>query len=587
MINQGMARIAVFRDLGADRPWSATIDEFRPPGSNTFKFPYLHFRRGTWAACPRDEGKRILVESPRKIVGTYKTLFKDEHLESGFEAKDRNNLEVSFDYLLHKGEVHDEYTITGYIFVPPELKINKATYSKQAFFHDFQSSIRFQTPHFPLKSVINPANKLSPLNRIKTILDEMASGRFDDEDLNDQLVYELKMHAQIVRSNLKNEIAVIVELCSHNELSSPESVVETTQQLIGIVNQIQDKFHEFQSTFYTMQLPEKTKETYFAADEYVSYYIEHYWTILLDTIKDKECYKPVVPDIIAMIKRRQQRRKDMKYTLVLDPDVDERTKLTKNTKIHYWKSFLKHYIKKVLVLETKEREERKILMQVIGTVGAIAAMTVFVVISFILSGFGQYSVAFVLATLIGYAIKDRLKIMFNAMGERLSNRMIPDKVYDIVDSLKKMEKIGTVKESMQFIKLDKVPDEVLQMRNKDRASTIEMEFSEENVILYRKQIALDTGRITHLHERHKNVTDVLKINIKSFLTYAWDPEEEILYYNVVKGKIEDLIIPIRYHINMVLLQEYTDNKDIEKKRYKRIRVVFEKDGIDNVEDITV
>ncbi|NMC07914.1 MAG: hypothetical protein GYA24_22090 [Candidatus Lokiarchaeota archaeon] len=528
-----------------------------------------------------------MVEGPRRIVGTRKILYKDEYLESGYEAKDRNNLEVSFDYLLHKGEARDEYTITGYIFVPPELKINKATYSKQTFFHDFQSSIRFQTPHFPLRSVVNNENGLSPLNRIKKILDEMAGGKFDDEDLNARLVYELKMHAQIVRSNLKNEIAVIIEMCSNKGSCSPENVIETTQPLVGIINQIQDRFHSFQATFNSLQLPQKTKETYFAADEYVSYYIEHYATVLLDKIKNDACYDLIIPDIRALIIRRQQRRKNMNYTLVLDPDVTDATKNSKNTKVHYWKSFLKHFIKQVLVLETKEREERKLLMQVIGTAGAITAMSVFVIFTFFFFGFGQYSLPFVLATLIFYAIKDRIKVLFLALGERITNKMIPDKVYDIVDSLKKKEKIGTVKESVQFIKLDKVPDEVIQMRNNDRASVIEMESSEENVLLYRKHIQLDTGRITHLHERHKNITDALKINIKNFLSYAWDPEENILYFNAATGRLEEIPVPIRYHINMVLSQSYTDSKNVEKTRYKRIRVVFEKDGIDNVEDIPV
>jgi hypothetical protein len=519
-------------------------------------------------------------------------LYKDDHIESAFEAKDRNNLEVSFDYLLHKGakeakgkSKEDEYTVTGYFFIPPELKITKDTYTKQTFFHDVQSSIRFQTPHFPLKSYINPDNQLSPLYRIRALLKEMATGKFDDDDVNYRLVYELKMHAQIVRSNLKNEIGLIVEFCSKQE--SVEVIAETITAIIENVNMIQDQFHELEPEFYSMQLPQKIRETYLAADEYVSYYIEHYMTVLLDTIRSQSCFELIIPSIQDLIARRQERRKKMGYTLVIDPDVNEQNKTTKNTKIHYWKSFLKYYIKQVLVLETKEREERKMVMQFVGTIGAITAMTVFVLFTFFFFGFGQYSVPFILATLVFYAVKDRLKVLFNALGERISNKMIPDKVYDIVDVLKKKDTIGTVKESMQFIKIDKVPDEVLEIRNSDRISTIENEFSQENVILYRKHIKLNTSKITQIHERHKNITDVLKINIKNFLAYAWDPEEDILYFNTEKKELVDVPVPIRYHMNMVLQQVYIDNKNMTKSLFKRIRVVFEKDGIDNVEEMSV
>ncbi len=522
-------------------------------------------------------------------MGSHKILYKDDHIESAFEAKDRNNLEVSFDYLLHKGakgaSKEDEYTITGYFFIPPELKVTKETYTKQTFFHDVQSSIRFQTPHFPLKSYINPDNQLSPLYRIRALLNDMVSGKFDDEDVNYRLIYELKMHAQIVRSNLKSEIGLIVEFCSRRE--SVEVITETMTGILENISTIQDKFHGLEPEFYSMQLPQKTRETYLAADEYVSYYIEHYMTVLLDTIKCQSCYETIIPSIQNLIARRQERRKSMGYTLVIDPDVNEQNKATKNTKIHYWKSFLKHYIKEVLVLETKEREERKMVMQLVGTVGALTAMSLFVLFTFLFLGFGQYSVPFVLATLIFYAVKDRIKVLFNAIGERLSNKMIPDKVYDIVDVLKKKDTIGTVKESMQFIKIDKVPDEVLEIRNSDRTSVIENEFSEENVILYRKHIKLNTSKITQIHERHKNITDVLKINIKNFLAYAWDPEEDILYFNTAKKELVDVPVPIRYHINVVLQQVYIDNKNMTKSLFKRIRVVFEKDGIDNVEEMSV
>ncbi|MEX2682358.1 MAG: hypothetical protein Q6373_012225 [Candidatus Sigynarchaeota archaeon] len=527
-----------------------------------------------------------MVEGPRKVVGSHKTLYKDEHLESAFEAKDRNNLEVSFDYLLHKGVAkEEEYSITGYFFIPPELKISKDTYTKQMFFHDVQSQIRFQTPHFPLKSYIDPGNKLSPLNRIQVILQEMVRGKFDDDETNERLVYELKMHAQIVRSNLKSEIGVVIEMCSHQE--SPSSIIQITSDLLDSVNKIQDQFHKIENDLNSMQLPRKTRETYHAADEYVSYYIEHYMTLLLETIKDNACFDSLINAIHDVIVRRQERREAKGYTLVIDPDVNEQTKSTKNTKIHYWKSFLKFFIKQVLVLETREREERKMVMQIIGTIGAIIAMSVFVIFTFFFLGFGQFSVPFVLATLVFYAIKDRTKVMFNAIGERISNKMIPDKVYDIVDTLKKKDTIGSVKESMQFIKIDQVPDEVLEIRNKDRTSSIENEYSQENVILYRKHIKLNTSKITHIHERHKNITDMLKINIKNFLLNAWDPEEEILYYNRKKRELTNVPVPIRYHMNMVLQQEYIDAKNTERKRYKRIRVVFQKDGIDDVEEISV
>ena len=60
----------------------------------------------------------------------------------------------------------------------------------------------------------------------------------------------------------------------------------------------------------------------------------------------------------------------------------------------------------------------------------------------------------------------------------------------------------------------------------------------------------------------------------------------LLFYTDTR-ELTNVTVPIRYHMNMVLQQEYIDVKNTERKRYKRIRVVFEKDGIDNVEEISV
>nr|MDO8112763.1 hypothetical protein [Candidatus Sigynarchaeota archaeon] len=492
-----------------------------------------------------------MVEAPKKIPSRHKALFQDELLDSGFEFKDKNNLEVSFDYFLQKGVVKNDYSITGYFFIPPELKVSKETYSKQQFFHDFQSSIRFQTPIFPLTAIVNPENSLSPLNRIKKILDEIMTGKYDEGEINERLIYELKMHAQIVRSNLKNQVVLLTDLCPSNDPSEIE--IETVQDLIATVYKIQEKFHEFEPIFFSVQFPERTRATYFAADEYVSYYIEHYFTVLLQKLETRGCYKELIPAIQEMIAKRQQRRKKMDYTLVID---SANADGSKNDKIHYWKSFLKSYIKQVLVLQTKEREDRKTLGQVIGALGAILAMLFFVIVTLLLlNQIAQYSAAFILILIIAYALKDRIKVLINTVGERMLAKWVSDKKYDIVDTLKK-EKIGFCTESARFIKLDQVPDEVIKIRNKDRTSILEKEFTQENVILYRKHIKLYTEKITHIHERHKNINDVLRINIKNFLAYAWEPEEKILYFNSAEKKLVDVSVPIEYHFNMVLQQVY-------------------------------
>ncbi|MFX0102001.1 MAG: hypothetical protein ACFFCS_20720, partial [Candidatus Hodarchaeota archaeon] len=105
-----------------------------------------------------------MVEFLGKLVRPRKEMLHEDLLESEFEYRDKNNFDVKFDYLIQKGLEKSNYSVTGYIFIPRHLKINKDTYGKQEFFRDFQSFVRFQTPVFPLIGLVKDTNTLSPLN---------------------------------------------------------------------------------------------------------------------------------------------------------------------------------------------------------------------------------------------------------------------------------------------------------------------------------------------------------------------------------------------------------------------------------------
>jgi hypothetical protein len=223
----------------------------------------------------------------------------EDLLASDFEFLDKNNLDVKFDYLLQKSMKQNTYNITGYVFIPTELKINKDSYSKQNFFHDFQSFIRFQTPIFPLAALTKPENTLSPLNRMKEILNQRLSGKLEDEELNKRMVYELKLHAQIVRSNLRRQIVSLIELARQSD--SSDLVRQDVMGLFDSINKIEGVYRDIQQILFNMQIPERTRATFLAADEYMLYYVEHYFTVLLNDIQRLECYSDLIPDLQVMI----------------------------------------------------------------------------------------------------------------------------------------------------------------------------------------------------------------------------------------------------------------------------------------------
>lgn len=506
----------------------------------------------------------------------------EDLLASGFEFLDKNNLDVKLDYLLQKNMKKNMYDITGYVFIPTELKINKDSYSKQMFFHDFQSFIRFQTPTFPLAALVRPENELSPLNRIKEILNELLSGKFDSDELNKKLVYELKMQAQIVRSNLRRQVVYLMDLSKQGD--SEDLVRENVKELIQSMRKILDDYHGIQANFFDIQVPEKIKATYLAADEYTSYYTEHYFTVLLNSLNTIGAYSDLVPDIEQMIEQRQARRKAMKYTLVLEHLEEDPSRLAK---IHYWKGFLKTYMKQVLTLDIQEKADKPLYGQLFATIGAMVAMAFYTIITvFAFSNLAAHAIPYLIVIVVFYAMRERIKSVFDWIGRKFLKGWIADKRNDLFDP-KNNEKIGVIRQRMDFIFKDAIPADVMEIRNSDRKNLLEREASNEQVILFHKSIVLYTDRITHIHERHKNLNDIITINLHAIIENAFEPKESILWFDAVENKLQNIEVPIFYHINLVLKMEFNVPSGEKKTSYKRIRIVFDRTGVKSVDDISV
>ncbi|MHA1684146.1 MAG: hypothetical protein ACTSUE_24615 [Promethearchaeota archaeon] len=538
-----------------------------------------------------------MVELSKKLINVRKALEQEEIVESGFEHRDNMNLEVKFDYFIQPRTNVSTYDVVGYVFMPNELKINKETYSKIKFYRDFQGFIRFQTPIFPLEGLVSENNQLSPLNRIQWLLDSITNGMLDGisgsgsgGNVSDKLIYEMKMLAQMVRSNLRNQVIFLIDLFPRDD--AIEIVNENIPNLVQTLRKVQARLFEHGRNLYNFRVPEQVRECYRAADEYVSYYIEHYLTILADQVLDEEIFKGNLPILEKMIVEQQLTRKKKGYVLVLDlnPAGDQDgEKSTDLSKFHHWKVLLKNYIKQVLNLNIREREERQKYLQIIGAIGAIIAMAVSFFLGYLLQQYlPDTSFPFILSVLVAYALKDRIKFSINTSGEKWLAKWTPDKKYDIEDPLKN-QKIGVSKESMQFVTHSKVSSDVMLIRNKDRKHLIERELGSEDVILFKKHIKLFNSKIIGLHDRHKNINDILHINIRNFLTYALEPESLVPLYDGARSEVRDVAVPVMYHVNLVLKLMYRvkEGGNEKKVQFKHIRIIFNKNGIQKVEQIDV
>ncbi|MFX1504234.1 MAG: hypothetical protein ACFFDH_24955, partial [Promethearchaeota archaeon] len=247
----------------------------------------------------------------------------------------------------------------------------------------------------------------------------------------------------------------------------------------------------------------------------------------------------------------------------------------------YQEGIMKKYVQRVLYLEKKKKDPKSSSLEIFYSISAGVAMFFSLFFGYlILSLFTTYSIPFILATVVIYMLKDRIKDNIRGISQKAVGSIFPDQRINIVDGFNK-EKIGNSKEIVNFVRKDKIPPEILRIRRSSNISSIEEKGKPEEVLLYQKKITLFNKKIKEFHKRRKDISDVIRFNIKSFLRYTDDPIQFLSKWNKNSKRIENISISKVYHLNLVLkLTSFNRNK--ENTYYRKFRIVIDQKGIKRV-----
>ena len=180
-----------------------------------------------------------------------------------------------------------------------------------------------------------------------------------------------------------------------------------------------------------------------------------------------------------------------------------------------------------------------------------------------------------------YMLKDRIKDNIRAISQRAIGIVFPDQHIDIVDGFNE-EKIGDSKEKVNFLDWGKIPPEILKIRRASERSEIEEKGKPEIVILYKNKITLFNRIIERVHVRRRDLSDVIRFNIRRFLRYADDPLQYNLNWNQNTKKIDKIPISKVYHINVIFKLSSIKGKEINRVYFKKVRIIFDQQGIKRV-----
>ena len=306
-------------------------------------------------------------------------------------------------------------------------------------------------------------------------------------------------------------------------------------------------------------------------DEFLSNVLEKYTYRLRDAIRSghSEVYPQLEERFKEILINEKTYREQQGYLSVKADDPDG------NSDFVFRASLLKKFTESDLYLNATKRKNTFLVEQILYSLAAGAAMVVATLSSFFFQQrYGNFTLPFLIALVISYMFKDRLKDWLRLIFAR----RVSSKVFDTRTNFRiKGRYIGWSKDSVDFIDSDKVIPEVMELRNRNPLFA-EVSGKDEKVLLFRKKVQLWPHELAKASPYPlKGINDILRYNITEYtrkmdnpsfpLSGTWEDNE----YKPIEGKKI-------YRLTFVMQCVYDD-----KTEYKRAVVYCDRNGIVSVE----
>lgn len=426
-------------------------------------------------------------------------------------TKIHDSLSIEFKVGFKSQEEHHskDFTVGMWFFVPTSLDINPSTYTKSDFYRDVKSNVRLVTPSFRLDEIASgPA---IPLHNVK-------------ESYGEEYDYQLRVFSAIVKSSLRD---------------STDLDDET------FTSAVKDIFKEFRSF--------KACNTHKLCGEFLCNICSQTALGRMEDGGDRELLSALVLEIDSY-------RKDEGYITVIPGDEKN------NKSFVHRQSILKKFVERPFYLRAPKKRDGVIAEQAYYSVAAGLAMLFATVVAWAFQRrFGNLTWPLFLALIISYMMKDRIKeLMRYYFAHKVGSKYFDNKARIIF----KDKKIGTFKEGMDFIPVSKVPQEVLDLRNRERNFDAESRVPDEKVILYRKRVTVD-----------RDINDIVRFQVSSLLHKMDNPSKSVKVLSP-EGEATEIDCTRDYHVNIVL--QYENGSERE---FKHFRLYLTRDGIQSIKEI--
>lgn len=474
---------------------------------------------------------------------------------------DKFSVEIKLGFHARRKTEVNDFSVNTWIFIPYSLDINRSTYSKQDFYRDLKSNIRLITPDYLLRDI--SVKEKEPFSLLEKAMEELASGATRSRITAYE--YHIRMFVSIVKSALRDEIQHIQENNIEEDL---DFLVDT------LIENIRRTASNYRNLRRIINVPTVSKELmnyYWFGDEFLSNLYEQHCFKLLDGL---EKTGRLTPDIRN--KLMETIHDEVEYKRTKGFPVVEKTSPDRNRELVFRLNLLKKYAENELFLATNTRRDGIWIEQIYYSIAAGISMIFATAIAFSFQQkFGSFTMPLFVALVVSYMLKDRIKELARYyFAHRLGRRFFDHRT----DIGLNEHQIGWSKESMVFVPEEKIPDEVLKVRNRSAILEADNRNNREQIILYRKLVRLNRQSLDNCSQYPTTgMNDIIRFNVSNFIQKMDNPVVP-LYSPGDNGTIEIVKGEKMYYINLVL--QFNNENQLE---YKRYRIVLNRKGIREIE----
>lgn len=458
-----------------------------------------------------------------------------------------------------------QYRLENWIFVPATLDINALTYSREQFYSDITNYYRTITPVYTLAGMAYrqtssvSGNKIAYNPKAGSPLEFLSNAVYNlinyptDENMA-EYEYQIKMFCAIYKSAVRERYDLL-----KNNITAD-----------GLREFAKEAFAVLENYALVLDcLKENVKASLYCYCSFGEEFIINLTQSYSYKLYGKDSTNPQLVDWLVKLGNYKSSRG---YSVLKEDRPMKNANL-----LHRW-SVLKKYVESDLYLSADKRKDGVLQEQVYYSIAAGLSMVFATAMTFTFQQkYGNFTMPLFVALVVSYMLKDRIKELVRSAFS--SNRKL--RYFDNRTRLSVKDNIiGECKEGFDIVPQSKVPQEIIDVRNRSMIVDVENSINQESVLFYRMMVDVNHAKLAQTSEYSiEGINGILILNLSSFVKKMDNPEN---HYHICKPDGEMVSVSVKkiYYINFICRISY--GHQVLCKRY---RIAMNRNGIIDLETL--